>query len=240
MASVRAFDVQRRRWYKQPRGIKSTDKIKLAVVTGGHPFDVPGLLALLDRMPQVDYFIQDLDNWAEDAGGVWDQYDVHLFYTMHYWGVLSVRRNMDERIQEMIERVGEIEQGILVWHHALLGFPDSPTWSSICNSQNRRLRGCDAGEEVLTEIANRDHPITRGLQPWTMIDEVFLIDEAGEGSDVLLTTNNPKSMRSLGWAHDYKKARVFCYQSGHDNVAYTNAAFQTVMLRAIRWLARKI
>jgi len=127
----------------------------------------------------------------------------------------------------------------MVWHHALLGFPDSSTWSAICNIHNRRLRGCVAGEELLTEIANPNHPITRGLQPWTMVDEVYLMDEVGDGSDILLTTQNPKSMRTLAWAHEYKKARVFCYESGHDNVAYTDATFQAIMLRAIQWLARK-
>ena len=231
---------QRAQGYRQPSGIKRTEKIKLAIVTGGHPFELPEFLAMFDRMPQVDYYIQDLDNWAADAGNVWDQYDVHIFYTMHYWGILSVRPEMDEPIQEAIDRVGDKEHGIFIWHHALLGFLDSPAWSAMCGSQNRRLRGCDGGEEVLTEIANPDHPITRGLYPWTMTDEVYLIDEPSEDSDVLLTTTNPKSMKALGWTREHKQARVFCYESGHDGIAYRNPTFQAVMLRAIQWLARRI
>ena len=44
------------------RGFKNPDKIKVAVVTAGHTFDVPGFRDMFDRMPQVDYYIQELDN----------------------------------------------------------------------------------------------------------------------------------------------------------------------------------
>ena len=46
------------------RKFPNSDKTKVAVVTGGHPFDVPGFRDMFDRMPAIDYYIQDLDNWA--------------------------------------------------------------------------------------------------------------------------------------------------------------------------------
>jgi len=228
------------KYYRKQPGLRPSDKIKVAVITGGHPFDVPGLIAMFDRMPQIDYYIQDLDNWAADSGDVWEDYDVHLFYTMHYWGKLSVRKDMDERILAMFDRIGEREHGLFVWHHALLGFIDTPSWSKLCNIEHRRLRGCDAGEVVNTAIADPNHPITRNIQPWTMIDEVYLMDEPDDNSTTILTTDNGKSMTKLAWCHEHEKARVFCYESGHDNINYTDPSFQAVMLRAIQWCARRI
>jgi len=230
------------------KGLTKTDKIKVAVVFQGHPYDVAGFRGMFDRMPDVDYYLQDLENWALDAGKCWHDYDVHLFYNMHYWGRFATRGRMAEyRVRDTIEHLGETEQGIIVLHHALLAFPDTANWSALCNIENRRLRGCDAGQTVTTEIANPDHPITRGLEPWTMTDELYVIDEPKQpkgfmqrGSDILLTTDHPKSMKALGWAHQYRKSRVFCYESGHDNLVYRDVSFQTVLNRAIRWTAKRL
>ena len=230
------------------KGITKTDKIKLAVVIQGHPFDVAGFRDLFERMPEVDYYIQDLENWAIDSGKVWHDYDAHLFFNMHYWGRYATRGERNERaVLNTIKHLGETDQGIIVLHHALLAFPDIADWSAMCNVENRRLRGCTAGETVETQITKADHPITRNLQPWTMTDELYIIDEptepgrfSGGGSDILLTTDHPRSTKALGWAHQYRKSRVFCYESGHDNAVFTDVTFQTVLNRAIRWAAHRI
>ena len=217
--------------------VDSSDKIKVAVVTGGHPFPVPAFRDMFNRMSQCDVYIQDLDNWAASRrDGTYDTYDVFAFYNMHYWGTLSVRKDMDQRITDALQQLGESKQGILVLHHALLTFPDMQVWSDITNVQHRRLRGFKA-DTVRTHVADQQHPITKGLDDWQMTDEVFTLDDPKADSQVVLTTDHPDSMSALGWAHQYKQARVFCYQSGHGVPAYTDPTFQTVLTRAIEWLA---
>lgn len=222
--------------------IESSDKIKLAVVTGGHPFDVPAFRDLFFGISDVDPYIQDLDNWA--VSRVFDQYDAFLFFNMHSEGVLSVRKGMAKRILNAINRLGESQQGIFVLHHALLAFPDLDSWSDVCNVDGRRLNSpghsFTARTDLDHEIPNPDHPITRGLEPWTMNTEGFLIDDAREGSDVLLTTSNPNNAKTLAWTHQYKNARVFCYHAGHDPVIWNNPSFYTVLTRGIRWVAGRI
>jgi type 1 glutamine amidotransferase len=44
-------------------------------------------------------------------------------------------------------------------------------------------------------------------------------------------------MKTIAWTRQYKNARVFCYQSGHDNQAYANPNFRKVVARGIHWLA---
>lgn len=216
-------------------------KIRLAVVTGGHPYDVPAFRDMFDRMPQFDVYVQDLDNWvAGKRDGTYDTYDAFLFYNMHAWGTLSVRKDMDQRIVDALNALGETRQGIVVWHHALLAFPDMQVWSDICNAQSRKLRLFKRPEPIRTLVVNREHPITSGLDDWETVDEIFLIDTPTKGSEPLLTTDHPESMKPLGWAHEYKQARVFCYQAGHDSQAYTNSSFQTVLSRGVEWVSRRI
>ena len=225
------------------RGLSQKGKISVAVITGGHNYDVPGFRDMFERMPGIDYFLQELDNWAIDDGGVWDRYDVHLFYNMHQGGIYSTRpreaqSDANEKIVRCLERLGETGQGILLLHHAILAFPEIETWSKICNIRDRSLRGYDYDIDVASRVVDHDHPITRDHESWTMIDEVYLMDDAGEGSEVLLTADQPNSMKCVGWTHEYKKSRVFCYQSGHNNYAYTDATYQSILLRGIKWVAR--
>lgn len=232
------------------RGFKKPGLIKLAIVVGGHPYDVPGFRGLFDRMQGIDYFIQDLDTWSVSkwAGEVWDQYDVHLFYDMHGYdfergGNLSVRNDMDERIAEAVERLGEAQQGIVVLHHALLNFvewQENETWNQLCNVPDRKLKSFHPNTEYTASISAPDHPITRGLHDWTWVDETFVIEEPGPGSSVLVATDSENSTKALGWVHEYKNSRVFCFQPGHDNRAYIHPDFQTILQRGIEWAARKI
>ena len=103
------------------RGFREGGKIKVAVVTGGHNYDVPGFRDMFETLPEIDYFIQELDNWAIDDGDVWDQYDVHLFYNMHQSGIFSTRppsaqNDANEKILSCIEKLGETGQGVLLPH----------------------------------------------------------------------------------------------------------------------------
>ena len=57
---------------------------------------------------------------------------------------------------------------------------------------------------------------------------------------VLLSTDHPASDKTLAWVHEYGKARVFGYQSGHDANVWTNEGFKRLMARAIRWTAGRL
>jgi uncharacterized protein len=215
--------------------------IRVAVITGGHPFDVPAFRDMFGRMTQLDVYLQDLDNFAASRrDSTYDSYDVFLFFNMHTSGILSVRKDMDQQITDALDQLGQGRQGIFVLHHALLAFPEMQLWSDICRAQNRKLRHYKRPEAIRTHVANRDHPITHGLEDWEAIDEVFLLDTPTEGSEILLTTDHPESMKELAWAHDYRNARVLCYQGGHDSRAFTNPSYQAFVSRGIEWLAHQL
>ena len=44
----------------------------------------------------------------------------------------------------------------------------------------------------------------------------------------------------IAWVHDYSKARVLGYQSGHDARAWTNKSFRRLMAQGIRWVAGRL
>ena len=217
--------------------VSRPNQITAALVTGKHEFDVPAFQRVFRAMPELDFYPQSLEDLVDDAGGVRYDYDVLVFYNMH--GPAP-----DERTTEGLHRLGETTQGIFVLHHAILAFPAWPQWSDICGIEDRRIDRDDynsyTGQTFGLEVTNPDHPITAGLSAWQMVDETYTMDDAGEGSEILLTTQHPQSMRTLAWTREFERARVFCYQSGHDAYAFDHPIFRTVVANGIRWLARRV
>ena len=209
-----------------------TDNISVAVITGGHAFDVPGFHAIFRDMPQVDSYIQYEENWAADVGQVRDAYDVLLFYNMP-------RGEPEAKIRTVLEGLGENGQGIVLLHHAILAYGQWPFWSDLVGISDRSF-GYDHEQELSVEIADSAHPITKDLKPWQMVDETYSMASAGQESHLLLTTEHPNSMHVLGWTRQFKNSRVFCYQSGHDNLTYVNPSFRKTILRGIQWCAGRI
>ncbi len=203
--------------------------ITAAVITGEHMFDVPGFHAAFRSMSDVDYYAQSLENFVADLGGARDEYDVLVFYNFH-------RPAPDARTAEALESLGETSQGIVVLHHALLAFPEWPRWSQVCGIDDRTF-GYHMDQRVPVQVADPDHPITTGLADWELPDETYTMSSAEEGSRILLTTDHARSMRTLAWTRRFGKSRVFCFQSGHDNAAYADPGFRTVLHRGIRWAA---
>ena len=51
-------------------GLPITDNTTVAVITGGHAFDVPAFHALFDNIPGTDCYIQHLEDFATDVGNI--------------------------------------------------------------------------------------------------------------------------------------------------------------------------
>lgn len=205
-------------------------KIKVAVITGNHVFDVPEFVELFRSMRSVDFYLQDLPNYAADMSNVQKDYDVTVFYSMY-------GTSPDQRSGTVIERLGETDQGIFVLHHGILGFRDWHIWSAVTGIEDRKFT-YHPGETIRTEIADRNHPITAGLTPWEMTDETYKMNAAeGPENKVLLTANHPKSLTTLAWTRRYRNSPVFCYASGHGAATYSDPNFRLVVERGIQWLA---
>jgi hypothetical protein len=213
--------------------------IRVAVVTSGHAYDVPNFHWLFRAMPGLEAYIQHMDDFASSPEPVRDSYEVVLFYIMLMAGPTDDQLPWYAgKPKTALEHLGATPQGLLVLHHALLAYPQWPAWSELVGIADRKF-GFYMQQNLRLHVAHQDHPITHGLTDWDMVDETYTMADAGEGSTVLLTVDHPKSMKTLAWARQYKKSRVFCLQSGHDNVTWANPGFRQVLERGLRWCALK-
>lgn len=212
------------------------DPIKVAVITGHHPFDVIDFQELFRGMPGLECYHQNMEEFINDTGRGMSSYDVLLFYCMHKQYPKDCGFLNEQKIKEALGKLGESKQGLFILHHALCAFPDWEWWSEICGIHDRGVQGISF-DTIEIQVAEPAHPITRGMDPWRFHDELYLMQNAGDGCEVLLTTNHPQSMKTIAWTRRFKNAKVFCYQSGHDAEAFTEANFIRIVARGLLWLA---
>ncbi len=218
------------------------EDVTVAVITGGHPYDVRGFTHMFRRIRAADCYIHHLEDFV-CAGAQAQEYDVALFYTMPEPQPPRNTGGWEDRIQPALEELGTTEQGIFLLHHAILTYWDWPFWSDIVGIRQRHLwgeHGYHHDQEIRVRISDQDHPITRGLTDWTITDETYEMDEPAADNRILLTTDPPQSMTAIGWTRTFRQSRVFCLGLGHDNQAYADDGLRQVIERGIQWCARRI
>jgi uncharacterized protein len=141
--------------------------------------------------------------------------------------------------RETLERLGTTEQGIVILHHDLVAFPQWDYWTGLCGWWTGGLLPTPTSQLRL-RIPGPDHPITRAVPNWEMIDETYQMEPAGPENDILLVTRHALRLRTIAWTREHRRARVFCFQSGHDQAAYGHLHFGTVLARGIAWAARRL
>jgi len=214
--------------------------LTIAVVTGGHSFDVPAFHRLFRGLEGVDAYVQPMDDFCADAGKVRADYDAVVFYHMHKEGPTDGGPWYAGKWKTTLQTLGQSDQGIVLLHHAILAFENWPTWRQIAGVDPHSFTAFDFGQTIPIHVADADHPITAGLSDWQITDETYTMGDADDDGHVLLTTDHPKSLRTLAWTRQFGRARVFCLQLGHDGRAYADESFRTVVRRGILWAARRI
>ena len=214
-------------------------RIRVAVLTGGHNFEVPQFHHLFREMDGVDAYIQSIENWAGDDARVRESYDVVVFYTMHITDPPSPELPWPEdSVREALEALGSTSQGIVVWHHALVSYPEWDFWSDLVGIAARKDFDYTHDVTCKAQIVDTSHPITEGLSPFDIVDETYTLEEPREGVHTLLTVDHEASMHAVAWVHEFRQSRVFCLQLGHDSAAWKNESFRRLFKQGISWCAR--
>lgn len=223
----------------------------VAVVTGGHPFDVVGMHNLFLRLDGVNAYIQHFDDFIYDWGSVRTAYDVVLFYNWHRATPTAEERIWRRSPREALEAIGETKQGVIVLHHALDAFAKWEFWSDLIGFDRTAWVAATGGrlhfdEAIPVTVVDPEHPITHGLEDFTIQGETWEapgVEELGPYDDcqVLLTTDHPKQMpKELAWTREYKEARVMYLQPGHDMRSFEDMNFRTILQRGIQWAAGRL
>lgn len=221
----------------------AAEPVRALVIVGGHDFQTNQFHALFEALPEVRFRIlehPDAHAWLERDRSA--DYDVLVLYDM--WQPIS-----EDSKANFIARLAE-GKGLVALHHSLANYQDWEEYAKIIGGRYLLAKRTEDGIDkpassylhdvrFTAEIADPNHPITRGLSDFVIHDETYGQLDVRPDVHVLLKTQETTSHPVIAWSHDYRAARVACIQLGHDRFAYENPQYRQLLTQAIRWAAKR-
>lgn len=217
-------------------------KIRVVVVSGGHEFEHKAFYSVFDSIPSITYdtLVQPQANTFISSPEV-NKYDVLVFYDM--FDLISPAQ------QEAY--IGLLKKGtpMIFLHHALVSYQNWPEFINIVGGQYHTLpvmvngdtlrANYEHGVKIPVKVEDKNHPVTRGINDFEIVDEVYGGVEILPHIKPLLSTTHPKSMHYLAWINHYGNSDVIYIQLGHGPSGYSNPNFRKLIRQAIEWSAKQ-
>ncbi len=218
-------------------------RLRVLLTYGGHDFQETEFFARWDALPGVSYTKAPLPQSADlFRPGLEKDYDVIVFYDM----VKELSPAQQQGLIALLDR----GIGVVSLHHNLSGNLEWAEYHKIIGGtwlwSKRTIDGRDYGpstyehgQEIPIQIADKEHPITKGLSDFVIHDETYGNTYVSPTVHVLLRANNSKNVSPFAWVSQHGKSRVVYFQAGHDAEAWKHPSFQEILKRSIRWAAQR-
>jgi putative membrane-bound dehydrogenase-like protein len=129
--------------------------------------------------------------------------------------------------------------GLVVIHDAVCG--DDPGWfKTIAGGAWEHGHSKWKEGDIGLYFADREHPITRGVQNFDMVDEIYFDMHMDPRAHVLANSfHTPFDVLPQMWIFEGEKHRAFVSLQGHEFVSFSHSAWRTLLLRGIAWAGRR-
>lgn len=92
---------------------------------------------------------------------------------------------------------------------------------------------------IAVEIGDPAHPITQGVEPFEVWDELYLMFYDPTYVHVVCRTHSFENREvPIAWTRAEGEGRVFYLSLGHTEQAYASPGFQALLRNGLRWAAR--
>lgn len=208
---------------------------RVLIVTGGHDFEREAFFDIFRDMPEVEFqeVSQPQANQLYDSQLI-DSFDVLLFYDMV--------QDIDEIQKAAFLNMLKEGKGMVFLHHSLVSYQEWDEFEQIIGGRYF-LSGQDQDSstyrhdvEIPVKVIPDDHPVTTGLNDFTIHDEVYGNFKVLPRVHPLLSTTHPESGNIIGWTNTYGNSRIVYLQLGHDRYAYENPNYRRLLQQAIAWV----
>lgn len=90
--------------------------------------------------------------------------------------------------------------------------------------------------EFTVNVAEPGHPIVAGVERFSILDELYVLDRVPVGAHVLATADWEGVARPMLYTKNHGAGRVVYNALGHDQAAYDNPHFRALTLQSIDWI----
>ena len=205
-------------------------KIHALVITGGHGFEQEPFWQMFNSFENFSYdavaFPDAFEHLNVEAA---KNYDALVFYDM--WQ--EITPDQQAAYLELLNQ----GKPIVYLHHALISFQAWDEFDRIVGGVWEEGEGTVKHNVQYTiQIADPDHPATKGMQDFEIEDETYGNFNANPDVYVLLKAEHPESAPVIGWTHRYANSQIVYIQLGHDGLAYGNPGYRKLVDQGIRWV----
>ena len=211
------------------------------LITGGHDYDTENFPKLLSKLPITYDHAEHPNAYKMLKSDIISKYDVVLLYDMP--------KEIPEEAQADFIAMLEKGKGLIVLHHAFCSYDHWPEYVKIAGGRYHHYKwmkdgveqspsGFKLNVELDIKIADQNHPITKGISDFSIVDEAYRNTELLSSVQPLLSTDSPLNGPLIGWTNNYGKSRVVTITIGHGNTTWENPTFIEILSRSILWVAR--
>ena len=163
--------------------------------------------------------------------------------TLQKYDALMIYANIDEispKAEKALLDFVASGKGFLPIHCASYCFRNSADYVKLVGGQFWR----HTMDSIRTETVQPNHPIIKGLSPFTVYDETYLHSHLQDDNNVLAVREIKADQKSdkpnqktepYTWTRTHGKGKVFYTAYGHDERTWSNKDFQKLLLNGILW-----
>lgn len=138
----------------------------------------------------------------------------------------------ERAVVEFVERGG----GFVNLHNSMGLYPDGGPYLKLVGG---RYIGHGPLERFRVEVVDRDHPITRGVEDFSVADEQHTPPYDNERVHLLLKNRSDDGREAAaGWCYEPGRGRLVHLANGHTREALAHPMYQRLLAGAIRWCLR--
>ncbi|MGI8745218.1 MAG: ThuA domain-containing protein [Bryobacteraceae bacterium] len=215
-----------------------TNPVRVLVITGGHAYPT-SFYTLFEGYDDI--------MWAHSTSmlealksDLRSHYDMLVLYDWY-------REMLPDPERKNLLDFLESGRGVLILHHAISDFNVWDWWQREVQGAKYffKAEGADPASSYkhdldLHLIPTEEHPITRGIGPFRLVDEVYYGMRYSPQIHVLVKMASPLKDSPVVWIGPYSKARVVYMLPGHDERAHLHPVYRTLVHNAILWINHRL
>lgn len=137
----------------------------------------------------------------------------------------------DGPVEEAFLRYVEIGGGVLFIH---AGTAVKQGAEGMCQLMGHRFLH-HPEQCAITVTPLKPHPITQGMEPFTIHDEHYFIDIQIQDADILMVSTSQYGTQVAGYTRTFGKGRVCSLMPGHNVETWSIPSYQKAIVNAIQW-----
>ena len=202
---------------------------KILLYQGGRYFGIEKNLKTFQNI-LTDYIVENYESVDVFSNRDFFEYSTIIFFSQE--GVFT-----EEQEKNVLDFIAS-GKGFIGLHGVSASFKSHPKYFEMLGG---KFIGHKDIKNINIKIIDKNHPITEGLNDFSFRDEPYRHDFSMSNDIQILAKadyhdKEDPELEPIMWVKTYGKGRVFYCALGHRNVSLKDGTFQSIIIKAVKWV----